>query len=333
MNIGFVALVCSLALSAPVNALAQSQAERDTLEATRRQVAEAERDVANQRRALVEIEAQTAHQQLESRQLEAARQQLAQARAELERAAREVAQLSAAQYAQFGNVYALDGNFARMRRPLLGLNIANDDDGVRVVGVSPGGPGEAGGAQIGDLIVAVDGVDVSGSADGNSTRIFLDELAGVEPDAEVAVAVLRDGQPVELTIVARDRDVAGRADVAERLSRSARSPRAAQIPGPGNEFVLNLPAFIAGRWNDMQLVELTPELGEYFGTETGLLVVRAPEDDAIDLRDGDVILEIGGRTPQSVGHAMRIFGSFEPEEPLEVTIMREQRRQSITLMR
>jgi hypothetical protein len=58
-------------------------------------------------------------------------------------------------------------------------------------------------------------------------------------------------------------------------------------------------------------VELTPGLGEYFGTDAGLLVVRAPEGDDIDLRDGDVIPEIGGRIPQSVGHAMRILRSVE----------------------
>jgi len=333
MNIRSIVLVCSVALSAPVIAIAQSQAERDPLEATRRQVAETEREVANQRREVARLEAETANQHLETRDLEAARRQLEQARAELERAAREVAQLSAAQYARFGNGYAFDGNFMRMSRPLLGLNIANDDDGVRIVGVSPGGPGETGGAQIGDLIVAVDGVDVSGSADGNSTRVFLDELADVDPGKEVAVAVLRDGQPVDLKIVTSDGNFAGWVGFPQRANRSTRDVRVAQTTAQRGDFVLASPFFIAGSWNDMQLVELTPALGEYFGTESGLLVVRAPDDDDIDLRDGDVILEIGGRTPQSVGHAMRILGSFEPEEPLEVTIMREQRRQSITLTR
>ena len=86
-----------------------------------------------------------------------------------------------------------------------------------------------------------------------------------------------------------------------------------------------------GRWADMELVELTPALGGYFGTNEGILVVRAPSDDRLELRDGDVILEIGGRTPTSTEHAMRILGSFEPGETLELTIMRNQRRQSLEL--
>jgi S1-C subfamily serine protease len=79
----------------------------------------------------------------------------------------------------------------------------------------------------------------------------------------------------------------------------------------------------------MELVELTPGLGTYFGTEEGMLVVRAPRDDVLGLMDGDVILEISGRTPTSVGHALRILGSFEPGEQLELTVMREQRRRTL----
>ena len=76
---------------------------------------------------------------------------------------------------------------------------------------------------------------------------------------------------------------------------------------------------------------MTPELGRYFGTDEGLLLVRAPEDESLGLIDGDVILEIGGRKPSSPEHAMRILGSFEPGEELELTIMRQQRRRNLSI--
>jgi S1-C subfamily serine protease len=79
----------------------------------------------------------------------------------------------------------------------------------------------------------------------------------------------------------------------------------------------------------MELVPLTEELGSYFGTDDGLLVIRAPNNDDLDLRDGDVILAIGGREPTSPEHAMRILTSFVPGETLEFSIMRRERRQSI----
>ena len=87
----------------------------------------------------------------------------------------------------------------------------------------------------------------------------------------------------------------------------------------------------SGHWHDMELVELTPELGSYFGTDAGILVVRAPSD-VIYLEDGDVILEIGGRRPNSTTHTMRILGSFDPGETLELTIMRDQRRQTLEIV-
>jgi S1-C subfamily serine protease len=67
----------------------------------------------------------------------------------------------------------------------------------------------------------------------------------------------------------------------------------------------------------------------YFGTSEGLLVVHAPDNDALGLKDGDVILDIGGRKPTTPEHAMKILASFEPSETLRVAIMRHQKRQKL----
>ncbi len=278
-------------------------------------------------------------QRAESRaQLEAARAQLEAARAEVERAARELARLSAEQYrlsaeqlAGFRNREFANRNFTMFRRPLLGLNIDNDEDGVRVVGVSPGGPGDESGIEIGDLIVAIDGVAVDASAAPNTTRAFLEVLNDIEPGGEVELELLRDGEPMTLTVETNESNMpAWIGDISEPVITVMRDiPRYAER----NLYRVMEQPFFLGPWSEMELVELTPELGAYFGTDEGLLVVRGPEDDDIDLRDGDVILEIGGRVPQSVGHAMRIIRSFEPDETLELTIMREQRRQRVELSR
>src|SRR5690606_24898676 len=81
-------------------------------------------------------------------------------------------------------------------------------------------------------------------------------------------------------------------------------------------------------WDTMQLVTLTPQLGQYFGTESGILVLRAPADESLGLRDGDVILDIGGRVPTSPEHTMRILDSFVPGETLTLGIMRNGRRET-----
>jgi S1-C subfamily serine protease len=74
---------------------------------------------------------------------------------------------------------------------------------------------------------------------------------------------------------------------------------------------------------EMELVSLTPQLGRYFGTDKGVLVVRAPKD--FKLEDGDVILAIDGREPTSGSHATRILGSYQPGEKIAIKLMRQQK--------
>ena len=80
----------------------------------------------------------------------------------------------------------------------------------------------------------------------------------------------------------------------------------------------------------MELVALNPELGEYFGADNGVLVVRAPKkDDTLGLQSGDVILRIGDREVKSPEHAMRILRSYEPEEELTLHVIRRGRSETL----
>jgi hypothetical protein len=77
-----------------------------------------------------------------------------------------------------------------------------------------------------------------------------------------------------------------------------------------------------GVFGSAELVPLTPKLGQYFGAEEGLLVVRAPDDARLKLEEGDVILDIDGRTPKSASHALRILGSYQGGETLKLKVLR-----------
>lgn len=98
--------------------------------------------------------------------------------------------------------------------------------------------------------------------------------------------------------------------------------RSADFPGPriaGLERLLP-PMLMAGPLGDMELVTLTPQLGRYFGSDKGVLVVRAPA--GLKLEGGDVILSIDGRQPLSGSHATRILASYQPGEKLTMSVMR-----------
>jgi S1-C subfamily serine protease len=83
------------------------------------------------------------------------------------------------------------------------------------------------------------------------------------------------------------------------------------------------PVMIHGQLGDMELATLTAQLGRYFGTDKGVLVVRAPKD--FKLEDGDVILAIDGREPSSGSHATRILSSYQSGEKITIKLMRQQK--------
>lgn len=86
---------------------------------------------------------------------------------------------------------------------------------------------------------------------------------------------------------------------------------------------------LRGPIGTLELTALTPQLGRYFGTDHGVLVLRAPAHGALKLQDGDVILSIGGRTPASRSQAIRILTSYDPGDKIRLVIMREHHRMDI----
>ncbi len=204
------------------------------------------------------------------------------------------------------------------RRAMLGIVIDDEDSGEGVIigGVSPGGPAEQAGLLSGDVLVSVDGVGLREDGQSSPTKKLLEFMQDIEPGQAISVEYRRDD--ARSTYV----DV-----VADKLS-----PRVAFAFGDkdftfdfGEDFKqLYMLDHFHSRWGDMELVELNPALGAYFGTERGLLVVRAPADDAIALEDGDVIVAIDGREPKNSAHALKILRTYEGGDTLSLSIYRQQ---------
>lgn len=245
------------------------------------------------------------------------RARLEDAQRRLEEAAREVAELSADVYGPaLRDVLRL--RTGSPRRAMLGINLGSAEPGtrgVRVVSVSPGGPAAEAGVLPGDVIVAIDGQPVEQGRD-LTTR-----MREVEPGQKVALGLRRDGRDRELFIVARPADL-------------ARWTGEAGVPGPGVPPVPPVPEaghFLLRGFADAELVALTPKLGRYFGTDKGVLVLRVPPGAGVGLEEGDVILDIGGRAPDSGGHALRILGSYQPGDKVPLRIMRDRKPRDLVI--
>ena len=281
---------------------------------------------AQQERQQAELQRQQSTQQAElERQQASLEREIQRAREQMESAAREVARLSAEMAGPIVNDVTRRFRYAG-QRAMLGVNIDDTELGARVVGVSPNGPAAAAGLAVGDTIVAIDGAELAesqraGSAQQSPSELLLAQMANVDAGEMEELRVLRDGDYRNVQVQARE--------FQPRQFFEPTSPNFSfTFPGANpwtGMFARSRP------WADMQLVSLTPELGAYFGTDKGVLVVRAPSNPTLALRDGDVILDIGGREPLNPEHAVRILASFESGEPLRMTIMRTQRREAVEM--
>ena len=246
--------------------------------------------------------------------------ELADARARLDEAAHEVAELSSRMSGplvdhmmslyQDGPPHAVLG---------VQLDERSGKDGARVQEVSPGGPAAEAGLKAGDVITSINGADVKGD---HTARQVMHAMRDVGPDSKVKLKVLRAGKSQDFVVTARP-------GMAFRMHPMPSIPPIPPIPpmppyAPGHDAGEPFgPTFIRGPLGEMELVSLTPQLGKYFGTDKGVLVVRAPKD--FKLEDGDVILAIDGREPTSGSHATRILGSYQPGEKIAIKVMRQQK--------
>src|SRR5438552_14642496 len=198
-----------------------------------------------------------------------------------------------------------------------------DKLGAKLEGVTPGGPAAKAGLKVGDIITKFNGTTLAGlkaqdeEESGPGTKLV--QLARkLEPGDTVQVEYRRGSDAKKATLVAEDLGWAPNVRVMPGMPGMPDMPDMQHF-----EFSFGMP------WGDLELVGLNPDLGEYFGTKEGVLVVKAPADSSLPLKGGDVITSIGGRKPANPSHAMRILRSYEAGETVSIELMRKQKRMTV----
>ena len=217
----------------------------------------------------------------------------------------------------------------------------SDKLGARLEGVTPGGPAEKAGLQAGDVITTFNGTALGGlvasDEDESGPGMKLIQLAHkLEPGDTVKIAYRRGSDTKAATIVAQDVEPSWTmmGPGAMAMPRVEVNPELHMGPMGGMlapSMKMDGFSFCFGdSWCDIDLVSLNPDLGSYFGTSDGVLVVKTSADSALPLKGGDVILTIGGRKPTSPSHAMRILRSYDAGETVSIDVMRKQKRVTVT---
>lgn len=223
-------------------------------------------------------------------------------------------------------------------RALLGVLLAPDDSaGVRVVGVTPTGAAQLAGLRAGDRLLAIDGRQLLGS-NGDlrlaNARLLLDE---VEAGRAIRIGYMRGkerrtaditpkaGDNVVVLINRDQRRVQGNGGripgLAPRIQREVDRLGPDGCTGAGCEAPALMEAF---RWNGLNLATVGTELGRYFGTTEGVLVISAGRTlDA--LRPGDVIRKVGGTTVGTPREAMDALRRLPAGRAVTLDVLRDRK--------
>lgn len=245
---------------------------------------------------------------------------LQQAREELARAAKRVAALSRQQVDQVRVERKV------MRKPVLGVLLAPDEQsGVRIAGVTPDSGAAKAGLKPGDRITSVDGRQILGSSGAlraDNLRVLLGKLDAKTP---VKLGYMRDGRAASVSVTPQiNRSVMvwqddGDAPEGGFAFFSGDFPDGDAMPGIAPDIRREVIRIAPGgackgksckapmlmsafRWNGLNLASVDPQLGRYFGTDHGVLVLSSGE--LAGLQAGDVIQRIDGKPVASPREAM-----------------------------
>jgi len=244
-------------------------------------------------------------------------------------------------------------NLVVNRRARLGLKVnlqAQDTDsiGARVDAVTPGGPAAKAGIRSGDVITRLDGNSLLTAPElprepGRSLPgLRLIELAArLGPNDTVPLEFRRGTDRKVVTLITagdpRSLEMGNRIVIPRDFAQQSLEGMRAMGSDPEiGDLDIRLPRvamLYGGELSEIELAPLNPDLGQYFGTSEGILVISAPRGSSLGLRGGDVVLAVDQRKPASPSHLLRILRSYDHDESFKIDILRNRKHETITAKR
>jgi len=283
---------------------------------------------------------------------ELARAALARSQAELRRAQSELDALST-RIAELSMKIAredIEAALARpaFDRPVIGVVLRSDPQaGAALAAVTPNSPAERAGLRSGDRITAVDGRRIAAA----SAQQRLDEarelLDGLEEGQTLRIDYQRGADVGHVEVSAEqlpglswwrgralDSD-AIRAQIEPMIAMRQLFALEQIAPFPpcdqDDDGCPELALAESLRWRSLRLAPVDAQLGRYFGSEHGVLVLSAEASPLKGLQSGDVLLQIADTPVEQPGDVIRALRASPPESRLRVRLMRDRKAHELEL--
>jgi serine protease Do len=204
---------------------------------------------------------------------------------------------------------------------------ADDTGGVVIETVGKNSPAERAGLKVGDVVTSFDGERV------RSSRQFARLIAEASDGRQVDASVIRNGEKMSVKVTPQVSEALGRAMEPLRSLRQSLPDRFAfSVPGrSGSNFLNRWTARTRGRLG-VVVENLTGQLGDYFGTQDGVLVTSVDAGtpaSAAGLKAGDVITKINGQVVRDTGSLRTQLAGTTGS--VTITVMRDRKEQTVNV--
>lgn len=264
------------------------------------------------------------------RDLEQARQEVEKARAELQRATRDLARSMAkverdnprAQYFEY---------MTNPDRAVLGVLIPDDlengeDRGVRLLAVTPGSGAEKVGLKAGDLLTSLNGSPLTREGKRSPQKRMRDVMRTLKAGDVVKLEYERDGRRATATATTQPPEADLAMTPLPTLQEWIRNEDFGKF---GPMAAMPMLQFRGPAIRGLELARLDEDLGAYFKTTEGVLVVRAPKSGALSLKSGDVIQKIDGAAVTEPVTVLDKLRSRSAEQTVKLEILRQGRKMEL----
>jgi S1-C subfamily serine protease len=214
---------------------------------------------------------------------------------------------------------------ASIPRAVVGIVVNTDVDtddqrGYPITAITPGSPADRAGLRPGDYVTQVNGQPLTSPA----VQLWLLQ-SRLSPDDTIAIQYRRGDsrRTVHLvpTVVNQPSTMWAVTELHRAESRLPRDRTGMPESWEGPSFAIQL---INPRspLAQLELAPLNDDLGRYFGTSDGVLVINVPDQSSLGLLGGDVVLKVDGRRPDSPSNLIRILRTYAPDDSIRFEIVR-----------